>query len=67
MRKHLLEARHFSDGWFTKDKNGKIVKSDWTNDSSTIKSGTSQQVDTMLKDVNDGYTVDVRLRKVRFK
>lgn len=52
---------------FIKDKNGKIVKSDWTNDSSTIKSGASQQIDTILKDVNDGYTVDVKLRKVRFK
>ena len=52
---------------FIKDKNGKIVKSDWTNDPSTIKSGASQQIDTILKDVNDGYTVDVKLRKVRFK
>ena len=52
---------------FIKDKNGKIVKSDWTNDSSTIKSGASQQIDTTLKDVYDGYTVDVKLRKVRFE
>lgn len=52
---------------FIKDKNGKIVKSDWTNDSSTIKSDASQQIDTTLKDVYDGYTVDVKLRKVRFE
>lgn len=29
---------------FIKDKNGKIVQSDWTNDSSTIKSGASQKI-----------------------
>ena len=29
---------------FIKDKNGKIVQSDWTNDSSTIKSGASQNI-----------------------
>lgn len=52
---------------FIKDKNGKIVKSDWTNDSSTIKSGASQQIDTMLKDVYSGYTVEVKLKKVRFE
>lgn len=34
---------------FIKDKNGKIVQSDWTNDSSTIKSGASQKIKKTFK------------------
>lgn len=52
---------------FIKDKNGKIVQSDWTNDSSTIKSGASQKIKKTLQDVRSGNTVEVKLNKVTFK
>ena len=52
---------------FIKDKNGKIVQSDWTNDSSTIKSGASQKIKKTLQNVRSGNTVEVKLNKVTFK
>lgn len=52
---------------FIKDKNGNIVQSDWTNDSSTIKSGASQKIKKTLQDVRSGNTVEVKLNKVTFK
>ena len=52
---------------FIKDKNGKIIQSDWTNDSSTIKSGASQKIKKTLQDVRSGNTVEVKLNKVTFK
>ena len=52
---------------FIKNKNGKIVQSDWTNDSSTIKSGASQKIKKTLQDVRSGNTVEVKLNKVTFK
>ena len=52
---------------FIKDKNGKIVQSDWTNDSSTIKSGASQKIKKTLQDVRSGNTVEVKLNEVTFK
>lgn len=39
---------------YYKDEDGNIIKSEWTNDSATIKPGASQKIEKMTKD--DGWT-----------
>lgn len=49
---------------YYKDKNGNIIKSDWTNDSSVIQPGASQVITNMTK--SDGWhTVQAEIAEIR--
>lgn len=52
---------------FYKDSQGNIVKSEWTNDSATVKPGASQVVSKMTEKSSTWDNVSVELAEVRYK
>ena len=60
--------RYIKINLYYKDKNGKIVKSEWTNDSSTIKPGASQPIVKMTKNIDwERVSVEAEIDEIRFE
>lgn len=61
------DIRYIKVNLFEKDKNGKIIKSDWANDNSIIKVGARQEIKTYFDFSSSESTLDVELDEVNFK
>ena len=61
------DIRYIKANLFEKDKNGKIIKSDYTNDDSIIKAGAKQEIDTYFAFKLSESTLEVELDEVDFK
>ena len=52
---------------FAKNSSGKIVDSDWSNWSGTLKADASQTMETTIRNYNSNYTYSIEIDEVSFK